>query len=735
MARIDSYTVITPTTDDYLLGTDSPSGGGPTRNFTVQSIIDLVDAEAAGNTNDYLDDITVEAGFAAPSNDADKATITFSIGSQGDQTLDLGGAAFKAADHYATSTALTNHLNDTSSPHSLDSIVSNQSLAPTKLKGITGNGNSGQLISVDGNGNFSYVDDTDANDNYYLSNITKNGNNVTFVVTGNTDVTTSIFKEAAFLTKSDIRTDVKNNVTFSTSNFSDLKGLSKLDKVTVNEIQNLAVTNEKIQNGTISEEKLNVTNDPTSGYVLTAGTTDGTFTWAANSASNYYLDGISKANNTLTFSINGGTDQTYTFGGAAFADIGTASGNVAAGNHNHAISSLTGAGGLASKSSVDTSEIKNKAVTAGKLSPATAGTDGQVLALNSSGNLVWVNSSGTTIADVRLLPSTIGATNAANDGYGPQVLRVNSAGTLVEYVDLSVDKEELATGNNPAAGKVLGLDTNNDLQWIDAPTANIGADAVLPSNISIIADDTVATAAGHILVSDGTEFSNVAMSGGATMTQAGVVTILGHPTVSAATSSNNTGYTFIQDLTIDANGHVTSIGTNTISTANTTISNGSTTIPTSNAVYDHVATAFQNTAAQTIGTNTIGHDQLKNEFTDREAKITLSSSSTEADLDFRDHAVFEIDLPSDSTNVTINLDDAKVGDTKVVIVNGKGGTGTITFDTNDLFTGGATEQYNRLSSDDIDKTSGTINYVQVTCIYKSSTLGVHFIYTVGTTQS
>jgi len=130
MARIDSYTVIAPSVDDYLLGTDNPSGGAPTRNFTVQSIIDLVDAEAAGNTNDYLDSITVEAGYAADASDT--ATITFSVGSQTDVTLDLGGAAFKAASHYATSTALTNHIGDTTQPHSLDSIVGNQSLSPTK---------------------------------------------------------------------------------------------------------------------------------------------------------------------------------------------------------------------------------------------------------------------------------------------------------------------------------------------------------------------------------------------------------------------------------------------------------------------------------------------------------------------------------------------------------------------------------------------------------------------------
>lgn len=722
MARIDSYTVITPTTDDYLLGTDSPSGGGPTRNFTVQSIIDLVDAEAAGNTNDYLDDITVEAGFAAPSDDADKATITFSIGSQGDQTLDLGGAAFKAADHYATSTALTNHLNDTSAPHSLDSIVSNQSLAPTKLKGITSNGTNGQLISVDGSGNFSYVDDTDANDNYYLSNITKDGNNVTFVVTGNTDVTTSIFKEAAFLTKSDIRTDVKNNVSFTTNNFTDLKALSKLDQVTVNEIQNLAVTNEKIANGTISEEKLNVTNNPTSGYVLTAGATDGTFTWAANSASNYYLDGITKSSNTLTFSINGGTDQTYTFGGAAFANIGTTANDVAAGNHNHTISSLTDAGGLATKSSVGTSEITNKAVTAGKLSPTTAGTNGQVLSLNSSNELVWVNSSGTTIADVRLLPSTIGATNSGTAGTGPQLLRVNTAGTLVEYVDLSVDKNEFATGNSPSAGKVLGLDTNNDLQWIATPTPTIAADSVTAEKIDFIDDGVSAATAGHILVSDGSDFGNVAMSGGATMTSAGVVTILGHPTVSAASSSNNNGYTFIQDLTIDANGHVTSIGTTTISTASS-ISNGSATIPTSDAVYDHVQTTLSSTAVSNISGNAVGHDELSDRYTDS-ASFTDTGGTITIDCSDAANFLSSLELQSEAT---FKLTNYKIG--HCITIWGIYGNQTVNLDA-----GTGTPVFYKVGGVDYEDNGTDRNVMQIECVSDDAANPI-FFYTLQTYAS
>ena len=36
------------------------------------------------------------------------------------------------------------------------------------------------------------------------------------------------------------------------------------------------------------------------------------------SASNFYLDGITKSGNTLTFSVSGATNQTYTYGSNAF---------------------------------------------------------------------------------------------------------------------------------------------------------------------------------------------------------------------------------------------------------------------------------------------------------------------------------------------------------------------------------------------------------------------------------
>ena len=48
MAIIYSYPVITPTADDLLLGTDQGGDGKPTKNFTIQSIVDLISAGATG---------------------------------------------------------------------------------------------------------------------------------------------------------------------------------------------------------------------------------------------------------------------------------------------------------------------------------------------------------------------------------------------------------------------------------------------------------------------------------------------------------------------------------------------------------------------------------------------------------------------------------------------------------------------------------------------------------------
>ena len=597
MARIDSYIAITPTVDDYLLGTDSPSGGGPTRNFTVQSIIDLT-STAVGNTNDYLDGITVEAGYAADASDT--ATITFSVGSQSDIALNLGGAAFKAASYYATATGLTDHINDTTQPHSLDSIVGAGTITTTKLSGNPGTGTAGQVLLSNGAGGFSWGTDQDDNDNYYLSSVTRpNGSSsdVLFTITGGTAVTATIFNEGAFLSKTDIRTDIKNNVSFEATDFPFLGDLATIDKAGTVNIEESAITASKIKDNSITEDKLKITNNAVDGYVLTADGVSGDMAWVQNSSSNYYLDGITRGganNRTLIFSINGGTDQPYTFGDGAFAAFGTGGDDVARGSHTHTISQITNAGAIASLDQVTSSEIKNNAVTATKLQPATVGSSGQVLSVDGSGDLQWISVSG-AIDAIRLLPGTIGTSG--------QVTRVNSGATAVEYLDLSVSKTELGTTNSPSAGKILALDQNNDMYWAE---------------------------------------------------------------------------------------------------------NG----------------------ASTIEDNAVTYTKLANEFTTRDANVTLASGSASKDIDFDSKAVYEVTLPTDSTATTLNFDGADIGMTKVVLIKTQSSayTGTLTFSQTS-----GTGTFIRLSSDDIVKDASTTNYVQITCINKSAN-DCTYIYTVGTAQ-
>ena len=48
MAIIYTYPVVTPTADDYILGTDATDASKPTKNFTIQSIIDLITGDTQG---------------------------------------------------------------------------------------------------------------------------------------------------------------------------------------------------------------------------------------------------------------------------------------------------------------------------------------------------------------------------------------------------------------------------------------------------------------------------------------------------------------------------------------------------------------------------------------------------------------------------------------------------------------------------------------------------------------
>lgn len=593
MARITTYPADTTISDDdKLLGIDSATGNSVT--YSLGALSTFFNTAGGTNTNYYLDGIT-QAGNV----------LTFSVNGTTDQTFTFGSAAFAATTDFAAS----NHT------HTLGDVVGTDSITATQLN-VDGNGTSGQYLISDGDGSFSWSTVTNpADTNFYLDGITKSGETLTFSVNGSSNIDYT-FGAAAFLSVTDITNQVKSAITVA--DLPSLGTLATLDSIGGGNINNEAVSTGKIQDGAITEPKLSISNSAVSGYVLASDGASG-MTWVANSSSNYYVNAITKSTNTLTFEIAGGLASsswpTYTFGDAAFKSTGTTSGDVAAGNHVHDMSAITNAGTLATLDAVGTSEITNGAVTIDKLSPA-AGTNGQFLTI-TGGNLAWTTIS-TTTTDFLTLPST----PSSFTGTAGQYLKVNTGETAIEFAALAVGKTDITTTNSASVGKILGVDSNGDLEWTDK--SSTGSGSISPTNLNGL---TTNGSAGQLIQTDGD-------------------------------------------------------GT------------------------------FSYVAAGAVANDSITFSKLANEFKTVASAVTLSSGTTTATLDFSASAVFQVTLPSDATNTTITYSNNTIGMTKVIKVTGSGGTGTPTITGTKL-------------SGTLDQTNATVNYIQVTCLGASE-----FIYTI-----
>ena len=614
MARINTYPGDPSfTDDDKLLGIDSATGGSAT--YTLGQLTTYFNTGGATNTNYYLDGITQSGNV-----------LTFSVNGATDQTFTFGSAAFAATTDFATA----NHS------HTLGDVVGTNSITSTQLN-VDGNGTSGQYLISDGDGSFSWSTVTNpADTNFYLDGVTKSGETLTFSVNGASNQSYT-FGEGAFLSVTDITNQVKTAIT--AADLPSLGTLATLDSVGGGNINNEAVSTGKIQDGAITEPKLSVSNSAVAGYVLTSDGATG-MTWAANSASNYYVNAITKSTNTLTFEIAGGLASsswpTYTFGDAAFKSTGTTSGDVAAGNHVHDMSAITNAGTLATLDAVGTNEIANSAVTINKLSPS-VGSNGQFLTI-TGGNLAWTTIN-TTAVDFLSLPNT----PSSFSGTGGQYLKVNTSANAVEFAALAVGKTDITTTNSSSAGKILGVDSNGDLEWTNKSSTGVGS--ILPTNINGL---TTNGTSGQLIQTDGDgtfSYVNASAFDGA---------------FSSLTGTPNTlsGYGI------------------------------------------------------TDGLSSVGFSDLNNEFKTVAAAVTLSSSTTTATNDFSASAVFPITLASDATNTTIAYSNTTIGQTKILKVTGSGGTGAVTITGTKL-------------SGTLDQTSATVNYIQVTCLGASE-----FIYTI-----
>ena len=663
--------------DDLLLGTDASSGSNVTRTYSIGALADYIGSNSGVivDTNYYLDGITP---------DSNTGVITFSINGATNQTLTLGTAAFSNASDFA----------EDGHTHTISDIISANAITTTYLD-VSGTGNSGQILTSDGTGGFVWANASALSDtNFYLNGITQSGNTLTFTVNGAANQSFE-FGEAAFLSINTVIDQVAQNITIADVS-TDLGDLSVLDSVNTSYIDNNAITANKIQSDAVTEPKLKTTNSATSGYVLTSDGGDG-FTWAFNSASNYYIDNITKVNNTLTFELAGGIASssfpTYTFGDGAFLNIGTSSGTVAEGNHTHAISDFTGVGSLAILDEVDTTEILDNAVTAIKLSPS-VGTNGQVLSVDGSGNLQWITITATT-TNFLTLPDT----PSNFTGAGGNFVKVNSGETGVEFVAAGIDTADINTTNSASANKILGVDSNGDLEWTSKSTSGTGI--IVPTSLSGI---TTNGTAGQLIQTDGDgtfSYTNVNTFDGAFSSLTGTPTTIAGYGITDAFDGQFSSLTS-KPTTIAGYGITDAVtNINNLSDVDTV---------TQDLTEDKVLT--WNSTNSKWEPEYVKYSSLDDEFKTVASAVTLSSGTTTATLDFTSAAVFQVTLPSDATNTSIVYSNNEIGMTKIIKVTGSGGTGTPTI------TG-------TLLSGTLDQTNATVNYIQVTCLGASE-----FIYTI-----
>ena len=138
------------------------------------------------------------------------------------------------------------------------------------------------------------------------------------------------------------------------------------------------------------------------------------------------------------------------------------------------------------------------------------GTDGQILQYNTDGTMTWVT--GVT-GDVTAVAAGDGLTGG---GTGGDLTLTVGAG---DGITVAADTVSLAAG---VAGDGLTLTTG--VLDVNIATSQIEDNAVTSPKLALF-DDNLAATDTHMLIANGTDFFNKAMSGDATIANTGAITI------------------------------------------------------------------------------------------------------------------------------------------------------------------------------------------------------------------
>ena len=248
-------------------------------------------------------------------------------------------------------------------------------------------------------------------------------------------------------------------------------------------------------------------------------------------------------------------------------------------------------------------------------------------------------------------------------------------------------------------GDKIANDSIDSEHYVDGSidTAHIGDDQVTAAKIDILQDDTAATDA-HILVADGTDFANVAVSGDIAITNTGSTSIQsGVVTASKINDNAIAGQTEMTGDIADADELMVSDG-GTLKRADFSV--------VRDAVFNDVSGDATVAAGGdlTIANDSVEHVMLENRYT---AVGTISNTQGATSVDWSAAAVYKMNSALDGA-IEFDFTGFKAG--QVLSIYNISGSQTITLDSD----AGNSEAFLKVGGVDYDGSATSI--LQVECL-------------------
>ena len=312
--------------------------------------------------------------------------------------------------------------------------------------------------------------------------------------------------------------------------------------------------------------------------------------------------------------------------------------------------------------SVGADELVDNSVGAAALNVSGNGSDGNILKSDGDGSFSWIaNDQG----DITGVAAGAGLTGGGTAG---DVTLTVGAGT---GITVGADAISLTAGGITAT--------------------QLGGNSVTPAKVSIF-DDNAAATDTHILVADGTDFINKAVSGDATLANTGALTI----------AADAVTYAKMQNLGT-ANRLLGSTSTGVIGETQVVAAMMAANSVNSDSYVDGSIDTVH------VANDQITHDKLENRYT---AAVTISTLTGAYTLDWSTGAVFVMSGTL-SGNIEFDFTNFKAGQT--IDIYNLTGAYTITFDSN----AGTSETFNKCGA--VDYVAASTNLIQIQCVDDDAT--------------